>query len=146
MFGYTHLPEEMQYFCRGMAGTIGGKGRICANLCLLRQVASCNPGVCFWPRILAPASYDIIVYGGAFAGSRCQECRCSSPQEKVLLIVPDTSGLLGGLGTAGGQNFCDIRRWQGQLVTMGSFGRWFAEGQFYTLQLWLGLSAGLARI
>lgn len=82
--------------------------------------------------ILLPA-YDIVVYGGGFAGcAAARNAAAAAPGEKVLLIVPDVSERLGGLGTVGGQNFADIRRWQGQLVTAGSFGRWFGEsGQFY---------------
>lgn len=80
--------------------------------------------------------YDIVVYGGGFAGSAAaRSAAAAAPQKKVLLIVPDTSQRLGGLGTAGGQNFTDIRLWQGQLVTAGSFGRWFNEaGQFYNTE------------
>jgi hypothetical protein len=39
------------------------------------------------------------------------------------------------LGTVGGQNFADIRYWQNQLVTEGSFKRWFEKsGQFYNTE------------
>lgn len=78
-------------------------------------------------------SYDIVVYGGGFAGSAAaRNAAAAAPDKEVLLIVPDTSERLGGLGTVGGQNFTDIRHWQGQLVTAGSFGRWYGEGsQFY---------------
>jgi len=80
-----------------------------------------------------PAAYDIVVYGGGFAGSAAaRNAAAAAPGHKVLLIVPDTSQRLGGLGTVGGQNFTDIRHWRGQLVTAGSFGRWYAQaGQFY---------------
>ncbi len=82
--------------------------------------------------ILAPA-YDIIIYGGGFAGcAAARNAAAAAPDKKILLIVPDTSQCLGGLGTAGGQNFADIRTWRGQLVTAGSFGRWYEQaGQFY---------------
>lgn len=78
-------------------------------------------------------SYDIVVYGGGFAGSAAaRNAAAAAPDKKILLIVPDTSQRLGGLGTIGGQNFTDIRHWQGKLVTAGSFARWYAEaGQFY---------------
>jgi hypothetical protein len=84
-------------------------------------------------RKISAVRYDIVIYGGGFAGCAAA---CSAaliaPGEEILLIVPDPVSELGGLGTAGGQNFTDIRYWQGELVTAGSFARWFAEsGQFY---------------
>jgi hypothetical protein len=85
-----------------------------------------------YPRVVA-AHYDIIIYGGGFAG--CASARSAAslaPDKKVLLIVPDPVPALGGLGTIGGQNFADIRYWQERLVTRGSFAFWFDQsGQFY---------------
>lgn len=82
------------------------------------------------------AYYDVVIYGGGFAGcAAAHNAACLAPGKKVLLIVPDPVPALGGLGTVGGQNFADIRYWQGQLVTAGSFSRWFAQsGQFYNTQ------------
>jgi len=77
--------------------------------------------------------YDIVIYGGGFAGcAAAHSAAWATSQKKVLLIVPESGEELGGLGTVGGQNFADIRYWQKQLVTAGSFERWFQElGQFY---------------
>lgn len=82
------------------------------------------------------AYYDIVIYGGGFAGcAAARNAAFLAPEKEVLLIVPDPVPVLGGLGTVGGQNFADIRYWQGQLVTAGSFARWFAQGgQFYNTQ------------
>lgn len=90
----------------------------------------------FGSRLFLAESYDIVVYGGGFAGcAAARNAAAAAPKEKILLIVPDTSQRLGGLGTVGGQNFTDIRRWNNQLVTSGSFGRWFTEaGQFYNTE------------
>ncbi len=77
--------------------------------------------------------YDIVVYGGTFAG--CAAARTAaqlSPESSVLVVVPGPEDVLGGIGTAGGQNFFDLRLWRGQLVTAGSFARWYRKtGQFY---------------
>lgn len=80
-----------------------------------------------------PAGYDIVVYGGGFAGcAAARNAAAAAVGKKVLLIIPEPVDKPGGLGTVGGQNFADIRLWQGGLVTQGSFGRWFENsGQFY---------------
>lgn len=76
---------------------------------------------------------DIIIYGGGFAGcAAARNAAAAAPEACVLLIIPERVWLPGGLGTVGGQNFADIRLWKGELVTQGSFGRWYAAGgQFY---------------
>lgn len=81
-----------------------------------------------------PARYDIVVYGGGFAGcAAARSAAAAAPGKKILLVVNDPVFELGGLGTSGGQNFTDIRLWQNQLVTQGSFSRWYNEaGQFYS--------------
>jgi hypothetical protein len=87
---------------------------------------------------LSIESYDIIIYGGGMPGcAAARSAAWAAPEKKILLIVPEPVAELGGLATVGGQNFADIRYWQGQLVTEGSFKRWFEEtGQFYhTAQL-----------
>lgn len=84
-------------------------------------------------RVALQGSYDIVVYGGGFAGcAAARNAAAAAPDRNVVLIVPEPGEQLGGLGTVGGQNFADIRFWKGQLVTRGSFGRWLNEaGQFY---------------
>ena len=79
---------------------------------------------------------DIVVYGGGLAGcAAARNAAAAAPDKRVLLIVPEPVHALGGLGTVGGQNFADIRLWRNQLVTQGSFGRWFTEnGQFYSIR------------
>lgn len=79
---------------------------------------------------------DVVIYGGGFAGcASAYSCAITAPEKTVLLIVPESSAKLGGLGTIGGQNFADIRYWQNQLVTEGSFLRWFEKnGQFYNTE------------
>lgn len=76
---------------------------------------------------------DIVIYGGGFAG--CAAAHSSAmlaPDKKILLVIPEPVREPGGLGTVGGQNFTDIRYWKNNLVTLGSFERWFREaGQFY---------------
>lgn len=81
-------------------------------------------------------SYDIVVYGGGFAGcAAARNAAALAPASKVLLVVPEPASSLGGLGTVGGQNFADIRYWNNELVTLGSFQNWFAEsGQFYNTE------------
>ena len=58
---------------------------------------------------------DIVVYGGSFAGvAAAAKAASKAPNKTVALIVPDTSGMLGGIGTAGGQNYFDIRRYNNE--------------------------------
>jgi len=90
-----------------------------------------------YPYVATPVMvYDVVIYGGGFAGcASAYSAAWAGPGKKVLLIVPESTSHLGGLGTIGGQNFADIRYWQDQLVTEGSFLRWFqANGQFYNTQ------------
>lgn len=77
--------------------------------------------------------YDIVIYGGSFTGcAAARTAALTAPDSSILVIVPGTAHMLGGIGTAGGQNFFDLRRWKGQLVTAGSFIRWYGWfGQFY---------------
>ncbi|AQS60333.1 FAD-dependent oxidoreductase [Desulforamulus ferrireducens] len=79
---------------------------------------------------------DIVIIGGGFDGcAAARSAAATGPDKKIMLVVTEPVQMLGGLGTAGGQNFTDIRLWQGNLVTQGSFGRWFARaGQFYNTQ------------
>lgn len=76
--------------------------------------------------------YDVIVYGGGFAG--CAAARQAAEQlpenARLLMVVPERA--LGSIGTAGGQNFFDLRRWNKQVVTQGSLAEWLAAfGQGY---------------
>jgi len=94
---------------------------------------------CYWvyPYLTTSVmAYDVVIYGGGFAGcASAYSAASTAPEKKVLLIVPESASYLGGLGTVGGQNFADIRYWQNQIVTEGSFLRWFKEnGQFYNTQ------------
>jgi len=76
--------------------------------------------------------HAIVIYGGSFAGCAAayQAAAHLPPDENVLMIVPESA--LGSIGTVGGQNFFDIRNWQGEFPTRGSFARWFeAFGQGY---------------
>ncbi|SHJ28210.1 FAD-dependent oxidoreductase [Desulfofundulus thermosubterraneus] len=77
--------------------------------------------------------YDIVIYGGSFAG--CAAARIAAlaaPHKSILLVVPDPVPALGSTGTTGGQNFFDIWHCRGQLVAEGSFARWYGQsGQFY---------------
>jgi len=79
---------------------------------------------------------DIVVYGGSFAGvAAAAKAASKAPNKTVALIVPDTSGMLGGIGTAGGQNFFDIRRYNNNTTyaQQGSFSWWRNSlGQFYS--------------
>ena len=87
-----------------------------------------------YPQIFPPVIVaDVVIYGGGFAGcAAAYTSAATAPEKTVLLLVPESATQLGGLGTIGGQNFADIRYWQNQLVTEGSFQRWFeANGQFY---------------
>lgn len=92
--------------------------------------------------------YDVVIYGGTFAGcAAAQTAAQLAPESSILVIVPAPERVLGGIGTAGGQNFFDVRLWRGYPVAAGSFGRWYGEtGQFYNPEKMAGLlAADLAR-
>ncbi|MDI6907728.1 MAG: FAD-dependent oxidoreductase, partial [Thermoanaerobacterales bacterium] len=70
--------------------------------------------------------------GGSFAG--CAAARQAAARlpdgARLLMVVPERA--LGSTGTVGGQNFFDLRRWHGQVVTRGSLTEWLAVfGQGY---------------
>ena len=97
----------------------------------------------------AGTQYDVVVYGGGFAGvAAAGGATRLRPGARVLLIAPESNFVVGGLFTAGGQNFWDVRYWGGETPQAGSFARWFAAlGQFYSVEamadlLWAEL-AGL---
>ncbi|MBE0467216.1 MAG: FAD-dependent oxidoreductase [Candidatus Desulforudis sp.] len=78
------------------------------------------------------ANHTVVIYGGSFAGcaAALQAAAHLPPGRDVLLVVPET--ILGGIGTAGGQNFFDLRNWRGEPPAQGSFARWLAVfGQGY---------------
>lgn len=87
----------------------------------------------YFPALTPPAkSHSVIIYGGGFAACAAayQAAAHLPPGHTVLMVVPESA--LGGVGTAGGQNFFDIRNWRGEPPTRGSFARWFAAfGQGY---------------
>lgn len=95
-------------------------------------------GFWLWGLKVPTEEYDLVIYGGGFAGcAAAYNAAQVVPYGNILLVVPDPVSKLGGLGTIGGQNFADIRYWQNELVTQGSFQRWFEEcGQFYNPLLW----------
>ncbi|MHB8158054.1 MAG: FAD-dependent oxidoreductase [Desulfocucumaceae bacterium] len=90
----------------------------------------------FIPSAMRPEYYDVVVYGGGFSGCAAAARAAEyAAEKKILLIIPEPIGQMGGLGTVGGQNFTDIRLWSGELVTQGSFARWYNEaGQFYSTE------------
>lgn len=89
---------------------------------------------------------DIVIYGGTFAGvAAAAKAAASAPNKQVVLIVPSvtsthikkgtvlTNEVLGGLGTAGGQNYMDIRKYNNVLPEGGTFKWWFdSVGSFYS--------------
>ena len=97
-----------------------------ALLILLFGFYGCGKGI-------TTENYDIVIYGGSFAGCAAARIAASvAPDSSILVIVPGPVPVLGGIGTAAGQNFFDLRRWQGQLVAAGSFAHWHSRfGQFY---------------
>lgn len=83
------------------------------------------------------ADQDVIIYGDSLAGcAAARTAALTAPNSKILLIAPEPAGtMLGGLATAGGENFADVKPWHGHIVTTGSFGRWYKQaGQFYNNQ------------
>lgn len=59
-------------------------------------------------------NYDIVIYGGTFAGvaAACKAAtyiKANGGGKRIAVIIPDVSGMLGGIGTAGGQNYIDIQ-------------------------------------
>jgi len=98
--------------------------------------APSTAGAAYSPSPAAPPErtevYDLVVYGGGFAGCAAviQASNLMPPEQKIALVVPERA--LGSIGTVGGMNFFDLRRWHGRSVAGGSFARWFAlYGQGY---------------
>lgn len=82
------------------------------------------------------AVHDIVIFGnGIHAVFAACKAASEAPSKSVALIVPDTSGKLGGLASVGGQNFWDVRMYNNQLVTKGSFNWYFNKADtdpYYT--------------
>lgn len=134
------------------AGSVLKAGRVLFSgaifFCFLALAGLFLSGGCAYAAQEAKEDYEVVVYGGTFAG--CAAARTAaqlSPESSVLLVVPLPEPVLGGVGTAGGQNFFDVRHWRGEVVTAGSFAGWFkAAGQFYSTREMAGiLLADLAR-
>jgi len=70
---------------------------------------------------------NIIIYGGGFAGvAAAAKAAAKAPNHEIILISPYPDGLLGGIGTSGGQNYWDTLMWpKGQTTARGSFAFWY---------------------
>ncbi|MCL1872585.1 MAG: FAD-dependent oxidoreductase [Clostridiales bacterium] len=90
---------------------------------------------------------DIVIYGGTFAGvaAAAKAAANIGSGKTVGLIVPDVSKMadgiepmLGGIGTAGGQNYFDVKGYppkSGQYATRGTFNWWRSQqGLFYNTE------------
>lgn len=82
---------------------------------------------------MATYNADIVIYGGSMAGvAAAAKAAANAPTKRIVVIVPDTSGKLGGLGTVGGQNFFDRRTYEGTDPQGGTYAYWFSKfGRFY---------------
>lgn len=84
-------------------------------------------------------SYDLVIYGGSFAGvAAAISAATVNPEARILLVDPQRA--LGTIGTVGGQNYMDVRSWPADphayqwnkgwvrpYVTMGTYDRIFAR-------------------
>lgn len=74
---------------------------------------------------------NVVVYGSDFMAFSAA-ARAAVFTDNVILISPSPIAKLGGIGTIGGQNYFDIRKWNNKLVQKGSFQLLFNQfGQFY---------------
>lgn len=66
-------------------------------------------------------NYDIVIYGGGL-GAYCSAMSASktSPSKSICMIIPCPTAMVGGIATAGGQNFWDDRGWNGT-VQQGTY-------------------------
>ena len=70
---------------------------------------------------------NIVVYGSGWAGiAAAAKAARFAPDATVHLISPYPVAKLGGISTIGGQNFIDLRKYNGKLVQGGSFGDWYS--------------------
>lgn len=127
------MNEQKGYDNRRAVQSRTGRGRLFPFRPAALLLALLLPAILAAACTADAAKYDIVIYGGSFAG--CAAARTAAqaaPDKSILLVVPDPVPALGGTGTIGGQNFFDIRLWHNQLVTGGSFARWYSQtGQFY---------------
>lgn len=87
-------------------------------------------------------TFDVLIYGGNVAAcAAAQVAAKEAPEARIALVVPYLAKAYGGLATAGGQNFWDVRRWPAgpaggwPFPQAGSFRRWYsATGHFYGTQ------------
>ena len=83
---------------------------------------------------------NVVIYGGglqavAAAAKFLSETETDTVDMIVPYVAPEGSSYLGGLATYGGQNFFDLRRWNNDLVTKGTFSWWLSQvGQFYNVE------------
>lgn len=83
---------------------------------------------------------DIVIYGGGFqAVAAAAKAAAQSSNAQIVVIVPypvsNTAKAFGSIGTVGGQNFFDIRKWNGSNPCQGSFAWWYSQfGQFYSTE------------
>ena len=87
-------------------------------------------GIYAWQKPSDPF-YDIVIFGGGFGGTAAAVSAAKAAPERSILLVMQEA-VPGGLGSVGGQNFFDVRFWRGELMSGGSFARWYERlGQFY---------------
>jgi len=69
---------------------------------------------------------NIVIYGGGFAGvAAAAKAAAKAPNHEVILISQYPDGMLGGIGTSGGQNYWDTRKCpKGEFSARGSFAYW----------------------
>lgn len=87
----------------------------------------------------AAEAKTIVIYGDTMAGvAAAAKAASNAPTHQVILIAPGTSSKLGGLGTVGGQNFYDTKKWYSPSLgttdhpQKGTFAWWYSQvGQFY---------------
>ena len=83
---------------------------------------------------------NIIIYGGGFqAAAAVSKAASQAGNAQIYVIIPypvsDTSKAFGSIGTLGGQNFFDVRHWNGSFPYRGSFEWWYSQGSsFYNTE------------
>lgn len=71
---------------------------------------------------------NIIVYGSGWAGiAAAAKAARFAPNAEIHLISPYPVAKLGGISTIGGQNYIDLRKYNGTPVQGGSFGDWYSS-------------------
>lgn len=83
---------------------------------------------------------NIIIYGGGFqAAAAASKAASQAENAQIYVIIPypvsDTSKAFGSIGTLGGQNYFDVRSWNGAFPYKGSFEWWYSQGSsFYSTE------------